>query len=105
MVINCTYAKFNRLFYWSVTTGEKTGLTEYSNSCLLLKIVEFDPIYKVAVVHVNLEFFFRKSIKYIFRKFSQNGKIVEIKTHETKSGSSGRKESSKSFEKTQRQFS
>ena len=37
------------------------------------KIVEFDHIYKVAVVHVNLEFFFfGKSIKYILRKMAKS---------------------------------
>ena len=75
-------------------------MTEYSNSCLLSKIVEFDFIYKVAVVHVKLLFLRKFWKKYFFRK---NGKIVEIKTHAKKSGSSGREESTQSSETTQRQ--
>ena len=72
-------------------------MTEYSNSCLLSKIVEFDFIYKVAVVHVNFEKIFKKIIS------RKNGKIVEIKTHAKKSGSSGREESTQSSQTTQRQ--
>ena len=37
-------------------------MTEYSNSCLLSKIVEFDIIYKVAVVHVNFDQNIKKGI-------------------------------------------